>query len=596
MEPRYGLDGGAAADPYTACMNITGMRRVFQGGWPPVSTSHLSDVLPHRKSLEKRSRFPHWSQAAPVFGCAYFIFWGALLIPFLGVQNDEALFGQAIYKPISALGFINIFGAHMPIMLMTYLGCLKSWIYKPIFKLWPPSAISIRVPVIGVGVITIWLFWLFAKRTIGDRAAAVGTILLATDSAFLLTTYFDWGPVALQHLLMIGGVLALTSFYQTRSQKMLALGFFLFGLGLWDKALFSWILGGLGVATLIVFPHELWKLLSWRRLMIAGLSLTVGAFPLLWYNVQQSGITFSGNAKFSRQDLGQKWAVLTTTVDSSAFFGYMVPATDIEEVRKADTVLQRASVAFSHATDSPRRNLTGYVFALVLLILPLLWGTRARKPMLFSLLVIVVVWLQMAVTKEAGMGAHHVVLMWPWPMFFLGTGLAEASLHIRRMGPIVLVAILLSVAVTNCLVTNQFYAELIEYGPAGVWTDAVFPLADYLRDHTSTDIYTVDWGACNPLRLLDRGTLRLQDATFTILKDRPDTLDRSFLRQMITNNNALLVAHTTQFEAFKGINDRLSTIATGLGYRQQLIATIHDYEGRPVFQVVRYQEAPKPKK
>jgi len=560
----------------------------------------------HQDDLEKKSqqqptsvkRAGFWSgsRAVAAFCAAYFLLWGTLLIPYPGVQNDEALFGQVLYKPISGAFFINMFGARIPIMLMTYVGCLKSWLYKPIFTLWPSSVPSIRIPVLVTGVITIWLFWLFARKAVGDRAATVGTILLATDSTFLLTTCFDWGPVALQHFLMIAGVLALISFYQTRREKMLALGFFLFGLGLWDKALFSWTLGGLGVATLVVFPLELWRQLNWRRLIIAGLSLTVGAFPLLWYNVQQDGITFRGNAKFSRQDFGQKLAALKATADGSALFGYMVPRTDVREVRNADTVLERASVAVSHATGKPGRNFTTYAFALALVTLPLLWGTRARKPMLFSLLLMVVVWLQMAFTKGAGTGAHHVVLMWPWPMFFIGTGFAEASLHLRRMGVAVLAGILLTMAVTNCFVTNQFLAELIEDGPATVWTDAVFSLADYLRGHTSTDIYTVDSGTNNPLRLLDRGTLRLQEATFLILKDTPDALDRTLLRKMITNDNTLLIAHTTQFEAFKGINDRLDTIATGLGYQRRLITRIFDHEGRPVFHLVKYQAARPVKK
>jgi hypothetical protein len=211
--------------------------------------------------------------------------------------------------------------------------------------------------------------------------------------------------------------------------------------------------------------------------------------------------------------------------------------------------------------------------------------------MLFSLLLMAVVWLQMAFTKGAGTGAHHVVLMWPWPMFFMGAGFAEASLRLRRVGVAVLAGTLLTLAAANCVVTNQFLAELIQDGPASAWTDAVFPLADYLRSQTSTDIYTVDWGTNNSLRLLDRGTLRLQEATFAILKDPPEAPDRSFLLQMITNNNAVLIAHTAPFEAFKGINDRLSAIASRLDYHQELITTIYDFEGRPVFQLLKYQGA-----
>ncbi len=551
------------------------------------------DLEARPRQLQTRLMRRFWSapRAIAVSCCAYFLLWGACLIPFLGVQNDEALFGQVLYKPISGQYFINIFGARIPIMLMTYLGCLKSWMYKAVFRLWPPSVMSIRVPVLIVGAITIWLFWVFVRQTVGNRPAIVTTILLATDTTYLITTCFDWGPVALQHLLMIGGVLALVSFYKTRRETMLAFGFFLFGLGLWDKALFSWILGGLGIATLVVFPVELRRQFNWRRLTIAALSLTVGAFPLLWYNVQQDGITFRGNAKFSREDFNQKLLALKTSADSSAFFGYMVPATDLNELRNADTMARRASVALSKTIGSPRTGFTIYAFVLAFLMLPLLWESPARRPMLFSLVLMLVIWLQMAITKGAGTGVHHVVLMWPWPMFFIGAGFAESSLRLRRIGLSVLAGLLLVLVARNCLVSNQFLSELIQDGPATVWTDAVFPLADYLRSHASTDIYTVDWGTNNSLRLLDRGTLELQEATFAILKDPPDALDRSFLRHMITNNNALLIAHTAPFEAFKGINDRLNSVATELGYQQKLIATIYDYEGRPVFQLMKYQEA-----
>jgi hypothetical protein len=174
-------------------------------------------------------------------------------------------------------------------------------------------------------------------------------------------------------------------------------------------------------------------------------------------------------------------------------------------------------------------------------------------------------------------------------MFFMGVGFAEASLRFRRAGTIALIAVLLPLVVMNCLVTNQFHSEFIEYGPVGVWTDAILPLADYMREYTSMDIYTVDWGMNNSLRLLDRGTLRLQEATFAILKDSPDELDRGYLLRMIRNNDAVIVAHTASFEVFPGINARLNGLAKGLGYRQEPIATIYDHEGRPVFQVFHYK-------
>jgi len=45
------------------------------------------------------------------------------------------------------------------------------------------------------GAASIWLFYRLLRRIAGERAAVIGSTLLAADSLYLLTTCFDWGPV-----------------------------------------------------------------------------------------------------------------------------------------------------------------------------------------------------------------------------------------------------------------------------------------------------------------------------------------------------------------------------------------------------------------
>ena len=473
-------------------------------------------------------------------------------------------------------------------MQMSYLGCLKAWIYKPIFALWAPSVFSLRVPVLIFGTVTVWLSWLLLRRILGDRAATIGTFLLATDTSFLLTTCFDWGPVTLQHLLAVGGVLSLVYFYRSQKPPYLGLGFLLFGLAMWDKALFSWTLFGLLVATLLVFPRELWKELRWQNLLIASLCFVVGVFPLLWYNVAQGGRTFSSNARFSLQGFLTKSETLQETANGSALFGYLVSEQHPKALTEPRTRFQRSSLALSHIVGNPRSNFNIYAFAVALIALPLVWRTPARKPMLFAIILMVVVWLQMALTVGAGTGAHHPVLLWPWPLFLIGAGFSQLAEKLPRHGKALVAVVLLFLSITSLLVTNQYLAELIENGPGVIWTDAIFPLSDYLRVRTDNEIYSVDWGTMNSLRLLNRGTLRLQEATFTLLKSSPSPQDKEFLRNMIRARDALLVAHKNEFEAFKGINARLDAIATEEGYKRDIVSTIYDGEGRPVFEVLRF--------
>ena len=161
-------------------------------------------------------------------------------------------------------------------MLMSYLGTVKSWIYRPIFQVFGSGVAAMRFPMLLAGVASIWLFYLLLRRAAGERAAIFGCGLLAADSLYLLTTCFDWGPVALQHLLVLAGMLLLLGFYQERSHRRLGWGCFLLGLAMWDKALATWMIVGIGLALLVVFPKQILGVLTLRRVAIAVLGFRTG--------------------------------------------------------------------------------------------------------------------------------------------------------------------------------------------------------------------------------------------------------------------------------------------------------------------------------
>jgi hypothetical protein len=94
--------------------------------------------------------------------------------------------------------------------------------------------------------------------------------------------------------------------------------------------------------------------------------------------------------------------------------------------------------------------------------------------------------------------------------------------------------------------------------------------------------------------VLDHGILHLEEATFTILKAAPNEGDRKYLDAMITRRDDLLVSHIAGLEAFSGINARLLTIASAIGYRQQLLTLVNDQEGRPVFAIFRFDNSASP--
>ena len=63
-------------------------------------------------------------------------------------------------------------------------------------------------------------------------------------------------------------------------------------------------------------------------------------------------------------------------------------------------------------------------------------------------------WIQMAITKDAGLGAHHVTLLWPLPQWFLAVAFVQAAawrpLQWKNAGTILLAARVLFLASKMC--------------------------------------------------------------------------------------------------------------------------------------------------
>ena len=278
--------------------------------------------------------------------CLLFVCLGCLWVGEMGIQNDEALFSAGIYPPSFDWA-----------MVMTYVGTLKSFLYMPIFRVWRPSAASTRIPVVILGALTIWLFYLLSRRTIGPRAAVAGVALLATDSTFLMTTRYDWGPVVLQHLCLVGGVLSVLRFVETLHHKWLGLGFFVFGLGMWDKALFVWSLVGLSAAVLIVFPRRLFPFLRLKEIGLAVLSFTAGACPLLIYNVNHEWVTFRSNAAWSSEEIGYKARLLLSTMQGNSILGTLPGRNGMG--RSGSRIRSQNAPGWAQTSSSGSRERTG---------------------------------------------------------------------------------------------------------------------------------------------------------------------------------------------------------------------------------------------
>src|SRR5215831_14367345 len=103
-----------------------------------------------------------WLTAAGLwFVSLLFIAAGVLFARRLGIEADEAMIGNGIYEHGQAWYSWRFGGAEIPVMLITYLGALKTWVMNPYFAVFRPSEITLRVPALLAGAGTLWMFFAF---------------------------------------------------------------------------------------------------------------------------------------------------------------------------------------------------------------------------------------------------------------------------------------------------------------------------------------------------------------------------------------------------------------------------------------------------
>jgi len=520
-------------------------------------------------------------RVGPACATLFFLL-GLCFIGRAGVQTDEALFAAALFRAWRFFS-IRLFHHNIPVMELSYLGALKTWLYAPIFLIWDPTPALIRVPAILIGAATVFLFGALLERIHGRRAAWIGCILLATDTSFLLTTVYDWGPVALQHLLLAAAMLLAVRWLQTGGNLSLAAASFCCGLAFWDKAVFVWVFTGI-LCGCILFARAVRDRFTWPRAAIAAAAFCLGALPLIVYNLH-------GAEKFAtvRENLHRgstagnpgltlKLHELESALEGSALFGYIVSEEPGPQPGYPRSLVEYASFAIHALAGDRRRNAMTLALLAALLLLPRLWRTPARQAMLFSAIAACVAWAFMTLSG-GGDAAHHIVLLWPLPQLFVAVAFAEASRHFR-FGYWMLAAVAL-LALSNLPVTNQYLYQFIRNGAAETWTDAIYPLALGLKQSHASQVVLPDWGLTDSLCVLNR--------------DQPPTRPVSDPLQpadllILADQNAIWVDHTPGHEAVQGTHQRVLAAARNAGFEAVQLHIYYDRNGRAIFQTFQFRK------
>jgi hypothetical protein len=552
---------------------------------------------------------------------AAYLFFSLAWISLPGVQFDELLFVFAWYRHSPSEFFADqfrVFGGNIPTMMGPYLGTLKGWLWSVFFIL-GRSVYAVRIPAVLLGGVTLALFYRWVRRFYPRPTAVVALLLAATDSVYITTSRIDCGPVVLQRLLLMAGILAGTKWALEiknvagatahtatpalrtphsafRIHSRLAAAGFCFGLGLWDKATFAWGLMALAATLLVLFPREVLRRLRPFSVAVFLLFFCLGALPVLDYNVRTTDRgtrAVTQWEQFDAQTWQRKWLDLRRGLGGE--FMYSLMGGDSIDKGQAPRIYDTGQRLLDAVGWLAPEKATFFFWALGATILVGMAAAWYRqRAVLFPLLLSLTHLAAVLLTREAG-GPHHTTLIYPFPhlavaaagawLWQSATRLPVAGAWVVRRG---LALALAAIVLTQLAYDARQLSAYRQVRGLRMWTDAIYDIASYVKANRTGLVVNMDWGFGTPLMFLTDDRVLVNDyyAQIAFLKADDETAQIKELLPLLARPNALFLFHTEPFSLFPSVRVFEQAVARS-GRRAHVVCTFYQGTGQAVARLVR---------
>jgi hypothetical protein len=501
-----------------------------------------------------------------------------------GLYYDEINFGNAALGNIDGsfvaaqvqLGHINI-----PLMLMKYIGAIKSWIFALIFFLFGVSPATIRVPSMIIGGVALILMYLLVRKLFDRKLALLSLLLTATDPSYIFQMRLDWGPVALMMLFKLGSLLFLFKWLESKSMKYLALAALFLGLGLYDKTNFLWYIIALTISLSLLYRQEIFPQLNFKTISIFIIIFALGCFPLIAYNLMTHGATFSdtGHLPFGYTGINSKISALIATLDGNAVYGFI------------NDGATPAVSNYSLETFLPY-FLSFAIAYIVILCLESAYNKKPmqQKSMLFFLCMLSIIYVLIFMTPKAS-GSYHIMMLYPFPQVIISwvaidiLGRNGKSINILTkkfvFGAIILLILLLT---ASNLAVDYKYVTSLQSGGSGTWSDEIYELVDYAKSKPNNDFILMDWGFNTQLLSLSGGKIHKEEIFWSFIDEDNNSNDQQKeMDSYMLNKKNLFVFHSSRYTQFPHPRQIFEQVLEMNGFNETVIREFHQKDGKLVY-------------
>lgn len=507
-----------------------------------------------------------------------------------GVENAEPMqLRPSVIRP---------FGHPLPVMVMPYIGPVKTLLHAPVFVLFGISTVTVRLLPLAAGVVSLVLTWWVCRRLWDRTVAGLAVVLVALDPSWVYYLTRDVGPTALAVLFKLAAVALGIRWWRGGGWIHLAATGFVLGLGVSHKVDFLWLVAALAVPLAVLVPRELaGRLRGWSP-AVGGAAFLVGAAPVVAFNLVTGGHTFGPFLErllFSERGrfLGRFFDHLGTRLEQVAgllngaaverlFFaapgpgawGWVVPAVLVASLAGLLAAALRDLFRRSGSAHPTRSSSPRHLPALALLLhLVVFLGASCFSPTLLQ--------------------PHHLLALYPAFHVALALALVELGRWLRSLGHERSGATVTAVLVTVLLAANLAAVVFIDRGlrrtgGVGYWSDAIERLAEDLEKRDASEpVVVMDWGFTNNLVVLTEGELPMEPAYRELWRHPP----APELFEPYLGPGRLYLFHAPRFTLYREVPELFRRSAAEHALRPVVETRLPQRDGGEVYRLVRLVRA-----
>jgi hypothetical protein len=465
-------------------------------------------------------------------------------------------------NPFSPVYTLHVLGRPLPFGTDPHTGASKAYIFLPFFSFFGPSVAMQRSMTLLMGDLALVFCYFFMVRVAGVWPAFWALLFLSLDSSFIFYSKLDAGPIIEKLMWMMFCLWSFSEWGKSQKYGYLLLGFLGATAGMYGHIAFVWFIAAAVLSCSLLFRKEIRRFVGRRELTLMSLAFIV---------------------------------ILTF------FLYWLVGARDLLKLRILNIggtlgILEQLATRGGIISDVLGEFLNGWIKTRPLTdlfcgasILFLVCYFRSR-PVLFFLTLSSFLFLQMSFTP-GDIPSHRIMMLYVFLLLLGGIAITESLRNLRMRGSLLRIKRLFSGAIVFLGIVSlvgqaTFIKEAIyairETGGTGRWSDAVYSLADYLKEKKWDKVVCIDWGFRKNLFLLTRGEILLEEP-FWHWEDE-QKMEEELTRMSRSSTGVLFLLHPDPYwvRKFPTVR-RFEKIIERAGAKAVLRKTFFEKSGKPVY-------------